>query len=62
MKCSLCDLPLGLCDHPVFEYRTVHGKQKKFWLHDCCKKHKFPCRSLVQHLIKHNLELPHEDT
>ena len=55
MKCTLCGLELGLCDGPKFEYV---GKRKR-WYHDCCHKYRYPCRSLLQHLIKRRMEVPH---
>ena len=56
MKCKLCGLEVALCDHPVFEYI---GKKKR-WYHECCMRHKYPCRQLLKHLINRNKEVPSE--
>ena len=57
MKCTLCALELGLCSNPTFEYV---GKRKK-WYHECCHKTRFPCPTILNHLIARKMEVPHED-
>ena len=54
MKCLLCGLEIGLCDSPTFDY---FGKKKR-WYHECCYRHRYPCRPLLQHLIKRKMEVP----